>query len=134
MPGAVDVETKLLLIPTRPRSHQRFWSHVLRVLLHFETPYPVQVLLLKRVKSAKAHSGYLWRDAIGRELFRVRVREWRTGDEQADLELMLDTFLHEMAHVLHYQPHHEISSNPKIHDEAWGVYFSKVYCVAYQTE
>ena len=121
------------MIPKRPRKHVKFWGYVRRILDAFDTPYPVEVVILKNSPRSK-NSGYLWRDAIRRKKFRVRVSEWNTGHEQADLELMVDTFVHEFAHVLHYQPHHEITVDAALHDEAWGVYFSKVYCVAYQTK
>jgi hypothetical protein len=97
----------------------KFRSILKRVKVKFPPAYPVTIRTKKKTKTSK---NFGLTEFLGSKqpYFRITL-------SQEPYEILVDTFLHEYAHVLAWNLRNITQDVSKWHDESWAVEYSKLY-------
>lgn len=109
-------------MPKRPTKHVQFWKDVYSLLERFPAAFPVVVTVISQDPS----KDWAWCTKRGK-LFSITVQEIVSPDDGLVYDWMMNSFLHELGHVLCWSHRHDVQEHARWHDETWGVWFARLY-------
>lgn len=97
----------------------KFRDVLKRIKARFPPAYPVIIRTKKKTKKSK-NFGLTEFVAVKEPYFIITL-------SQESYEIIVDTLLHEYAHVLAWSLRHITHDDSKWHDESWAVEYSRLY-------
>lgn len=114
-------------MPKRPRKNLRFWEAVRFLIERFPLSHPVHVAIVGKMPEQQRNGdwfGCSWR--TGR-VNRIAMKQVGDGTDYIGQCSMIDTLLHEYAHLLSWSAMHDLHEYKHYHDDVWGIWYARLY-------